>query len=113
MEFPFAKLLAPLKPRLEKLDRMLADPEVLADKNLYKKTAKERSDIEETLKLGEEYFKVVKNIEDNELSLKKKMEANWLVWLLLSVKERYLLLSLHRFSRGCETLKVNEVHIFF
>ncbi len=71
MEFHYKKLLASLKPQLEKLDEMLADPNVMADQKLYKKTAKERSDIEETLKTGREYFKTEKILKDNELLIKE------------------------------------------
>ena len=75
MDFPFEKLLAPLKLRLEQLDEMLADPKVLADQALYKKIAKERSDIEGTLNLSSEYFKVSKNITDNELLIKEEPDS--------------------------------------
>ena len=66
MEFPFEKLLEPLKANLEQLDAKLSDPKALADHNQYKVITKRRADIEETLNLGKEYFKLRKNIEDNE-----------------------------------------------
>lgn len=75
MKFSIINLLKPLKQRLEELDEKLTDPQVLSDQNLYKKTAKERSDIEETVKKGEEYIKVLKSIEDNELLINEDPES--------------------------------------
>ncbi len=66
MDFPFEKLLAPLRPKLAQLDEKLSDPKVLSDQKLYKVTTKKRADIEETLKIGDAYFKLLKNIDDNE-----------------------------------------------
>ena len=70
MEIPFGKLLSPLKTRLEQLDEKLSDPKVLTDQKLYKITAKQRADIEDTLRTGEQYFDVVKNINDNNQIIK-------------------------------------------
>jgi len=75
VEFPFDKLLAPLKSKLEQIDEVLSDPKVLADQKLYRKTAKERADIDETLKVGKEYFRLLKNINDNELLIKEDPEG--------------------------------------
>ena len=75
MDFPFEKLLAPLKPKLEQLDEELSDPKVLADQKLYRKTTKRRADIEETLKTGKEYFKLLKNIGDNEQIIKEDPDS--------------------------------------
>jgi peptide chain release factor 1 len=75
MNFPFEKLLSPLNKRLEELDEKLVDSKVLADKHQYKMLTKERSDIEETLKLSQEYFKIEKNIKDNELLIKEDGES--------------------------------------
>ncbi|MCP4583522.1 MAG: peptide chain release factor 1 [candidate division Zixibacteria bacterium] len=75
MEFPFEKLLAPLKSKLEQLDEMLSDPKVLSDQKLYRTTAKQRAEIEETLKTGREYFKILKSISDNELLIKEDPEG--------------------------------------
>jgi peptide chain release factor 1 len=75
MKSSVINLLEPLRQRLGQLDEKLTDPKVLADQNLYKKIAKERSDIEETVKKGGEYIKVLKSIEDNELLIKEDSES--------------------------------------
>jgi len=75
MNIPFVKLLDPLKQRIEQLDEMLADPKVLADQALYKKVAKERSIIEDTLNIGSEYLKITKNIAENELLIKEEPDG--------------------------------------
>lgn len=71
MEFPYDKLLAPLRPTLNQLDEKLADPKVLSDQKLYKSITKKRFDIEETLKIGDAYFRTIKNIKDNEQLIKE------------------------------------------
>jgi peptide chain release factor 1 len=70
MEFPYEKLVAPLKPKLEQLDQKLTDPKVLADQKQYRTYTKQRADLEETLKLADQYFKLVKNVADNEQLIK-------------------------------------------
>ncbi|MCD6163006.1 MAG: peptide chain release factor 1 [candidate division Zixibacteria bacterium] len=75
MDFPFEKLLSSLKPRLEELDEMLIDKNIVANQQQYKRITKERSGIEETLRIGKEYFKIKKNIDDNESLIKEDPES--------------------------------------
>jgi peptide chain release factor 1 len=70
MEIPYEKLIAPLRPKLEQLDQKMSDPKVLADQKLYRTYTKQRADIEDTLKLADRYFRLLKNIEDNEQLIK-------------------------------------------
>jgi peptide chain release factor 1 len=66
MDISIVELLKPLKPRLEEIDRKLSDPQVLSDQGLYKKTTKERFRLEEIIKMGDEYLKMLKDIADDE-----------------------------------------------
>lgn len=43
----------------------MADPKVISDRNKYRPLAKEHADIEEVLRKGREYRKILKNINDN------------------------------------------------
>ena len=71
MDFPLVKLLDPLKSRLEDLDKILVDPKNLSDQKQYRRIAKERADIEETIRIGEEYFKIEQDIAENEELVKE------------------------------------------
>lgn len=75
MEIPFAKLLAPLRDRLQILDEQLSDAKTLADQNTYKKIARERAEIQDTLNLGEEYFKISRQITDDEAIIEEEPEG--------------------------------------
>jgi len=74
-EFPFIKLLEPLRVRLQILDEQLADSKMLADQNAYRKIAKERAEIQDTLYLGDEYFKISGQIGDNEAIIAEEPEG--------------------------------------
>lgn len=75
MDFPFEKLLLSIQPRLEELDEMLVDTKIMSNQQQYRKITKERSGIEETLRIGREYFKIIKNITDNESLIKEDPES--------------------------------------
>jgi peptide chain release factor 1 len=75
MDFPFEKLLLPLNERLAELDEMLADSKILANKDKYRLLTKERAQIEETLTLGKEYFKILKNIKESEQLIRDENEG--------------------------------------
>ncbi|OQX92016.1 MAG: peptide chain release factor 1 [candidate division Zixibacteria bacterium 4484_95] len=75
MKFSIINLLEPLKKRLKELDEELTDTKVLADQKFYKKIAKERSDVEETVNKGEEYSRLLKSIEDNEQLIKEDPDS--------------------------------------
>lgn len=66
MEFPFEKLVEPLRPKLEDLDKQISDPAVFGDQNKYKKITKERAFLSDTLMLADSFFRLGKNIRDNE-----------------------------------------------
>ena len=74
MEFPFEKLVEPLRPKLADLDKQISDPAVFGDQNKYKKITKERAAIEDTINLADQFFKLRKNVEDNEELIKEDPE---------------------------------------
>jgi len=82
-------LLKPLKSRLEEIDRELSDPQVLADQSLYKKAAKERARIVEILRMGDEYFKTIKSIADDEQLLKDDSESELAVMAKEELEKLY------------------------
>ncbi len=65
MELTVLDLLKPVRERLEKLDRLLADPEVLSDQARYRDVARERSRTQELVVLGDEYEKILRLIADD------------------------------------------------
>lgn len=70
----FKKLQA-VEERYEKLNRLLSDPAVLADMDVWRKYTKELSDISETAEKYAEYKKLVKDTEDAKIALKSETDA--------------------------------------
>jgi len=57
--------LEKINSRYEDINAQLSDPEIISDRNRLISLSKERSDLEEIIKVYEEYDSVLKNIADN------------------------------------------------
>ncbi|MBU4346873.1 MAG: peptide chain release factor 1 [Candidatus Omnitrophica bacterium] len=64
--------------RYQELEHLLVRDEVLSNRELYNKYAKELSDLKESVSLFRKYKKVIADIEDLELMLKEKHERQFL-----------------------------------
>jgi peptide chain release factor 1 len=65
-----------LKARYEEVTHLLGDPNVIADQERYRSLAKERSDLQETVRLYEDYLKVKKDIEGNRAILEEANDSD-------------------------------------
>jgi peptide chain release factor 1 len=65
-----------LKARYEELTHLLGDPSVISDQERYRSLAKERSDLQETVRLYENYLKVKKDIEGNRAILEEANDSD-------------------------------------
>jgi peptide chain release factor 1 len=65
-----------LKARYEEVTHLLGDPNVIADQERYRSLAKERSDLQETVRLYENYLKVKKDIEGNRAILEEANDSD-------------------------------------
>jgi peptide chain release factor 1 len=65
-----------LKARYEAVTHLLGDPNVIADQERYRSLAKERSDLQETVRVYENYLKVKKDIEGNRAILEEANDAD-------------------------------------
>jgi peptide chain release factor 1 len=68
--------LEKLKARYEEVTRLLGDPSVIADQERYRTLAKERSDLQETVRVYENYLKVKKDIEGNRAILEERDDSD-------------------------------------
>ena len=73
--------------RYEKLNELIADPNVLADMNSYRKYMKEISDITETVDKYKEFLKLKQEREDAEASLSLEQDADMRELLNAEIKE--------------------------
>jgi peptide chain release factor 1 len=65
-----------LKARYEEVTHLLGDPDVIADQEKYRSLAKERSDLQGTVRVYENYLKVKKDIEGNRAILEEADDAD-------------------------------------
>jgi peptide chain release factor 1 len=65
-----------LKARYEEVTQLLGDPSVIADQERYRNLAKERSDLQETVRVYENYLKVKKDIEGNRAILDEANDSD-------------------------------------
>lgn len=65
MSSDLLKISEKVDKRFEELTNLLSDPATLADKKLYRELAREHSDLEEVVRKGAEYRKILKQIEEN------------------------------------------------
>src|SRR3972149_3894786 len=65
-----------LKARYEDVTHLLGDPSVIADHDRYRSLAKERSDLQETVRVYENYLKVKKDIEGNRAILEEANDSD-------------------------------------
>jgi peptide chain release factor 1 len=65
-----------LKARYEEVTHLLGDPSVIADQERYRTLAKERSDLQETVRAYENYLKVKKDIEGNRAILEEANDSD-------------------------------------
>jgi peptide chain release factor 1 len=65
-----------LKARYEEVTHLLGDPNVIADQERCRSLAKERSDLQETVRLYENYLKVKKDIEGNRAILEEANDSD-------------------------------------
>jgi peptide chain release factor 1 len=70
--------LQKLESRYEELERLLAQPEIMADKENYKRLAKELSDIKEPVSLYREYRRITKEIQELESVLGEKHDNEFM-----------------------------------
>jgi peptide chain release factor 1 len=65
-----------LKARYEEVTHLLGDPSVIGDQEKYRTLAKERSDLQETVRVYENYLKVKKDIEGNRAILEEANDSD-------------------------------------
>ncbi|HIE28316.1 TPA: PCRF domain-containing protein, partial [Candidatus Poribacteria bacterium] len=61
--------LKEIENRYVKLEKLLADPEVLSDQNAYREYAKEYSDLSPIVSIFHQYKKIIREIEETETLL--------------------------------------------
>jgi peptide chain release factor 1 len=65
-----------LKARYEEVTHLLGDPNVIADQERYRTLAKERSDLQDIVRVYENYLKVKKDIEGNRAILEEANDSD-------------------------------------
>ncbi len=65
MSSDLLKVLKQAEERFSELVEILSDPQTISDKKRFRELAKEQSDLGETVKKGEEYRRVLKEIDEN------------------------------------------------
>jgi peptide chain release factor 1 len=65
-----------LKARYEEVTHLLADPSVITDQERYRTLAKERSDLQEIVRVYENYLKVKKDVEGNRAILEEANDSD-------------------------------------
>lgn len=75
MELSVLDLLKPVRARLEELNQLLADPQILSDQTRYRMAARERSRAEELVKLGDAYEKILRLMADDAKVLEENPDS--------------------------------------
>jgi peptide chain release factor 1 len=78
-----------LEEKLMKLDKSLSDPAILSDQRKMKKISRERKELNEILKVGQEYKRIYQTIKDDERVKKEESDSELVEMARVELDELY------------------------